>query len=226
MGWEDSDSEIEIAVQSKVDQVEAEQQLLRKAAPAVSSAVKKTTNKQPAVLVKEYDEDEVQQLDAAADKARLQRLEIRGDMAAADDLFSGFARPGLGDQGGSRVREITKVVEKDTFAELQLKTSKDVEAFAQRCAQKLKQSKVKACVFSFLKDVLRLSEGTVEADDCTALSRILLDLEKAKKRAATDKLQNKKKGVSGDAEAMKAGAKLDVHAELDEVYGYSDHDEY
>ena len=167
MGWEDSDSEIEIAVESKVDQVEAEQQLLRKAAPAVSSAVKKT-NKQAAVLVKEYDEDEVQQLDAAADKARLQRLEIRGDMAAADDLFSGFARPGLGDQGGSRVREITKVVEKDTFAELQLKTSKDVEAFAQRCAQKLKQSKVKACVFSFLKDVLRLSEGTVEAADCTA----------------------------------------------------------
>jgi hypothetical protein len=223
MGWEDSDSEIEVTIESSFDQVEEEKKLISKA-PIVSHTNKKKTEKS-GVLVKEYDEDEMQQTDAAAEKARLQRLEIRGDMAAADDLFSGFARSGASDNAGSRVREITKIVEKDTFAELQLKTSKEVENFAQRCAQKLKQSKVKSCVFTFLKDVLRLSETTMEVADCTSLAKILLDLEKAKKRAATDKLQNKKKGLSGDAEAMKAGAKVDVLAELDEVYGYSD-DEY
>ena len=223
MGWDDSDSEIEITSKlgNKPDQAEEESKFVNKA-PII--ATKKPKSLQPGVTVKEYDEDEIQQGDAGAEKARLQRLEVRGDMAAADDLFSGFARSGGDAGGGSRVREITKVVEKDTFAELQLKTTKEVENFATKCAQKLKQSKVKACVFGFVKDVLRLSEGSVEATECAQLAKILGDLEKAKKRAQAEKLQNKKKGLAGDADAMKQGAKVDVAAELDEVYGYSDDD--
>jgi hypothetical protein len=226
MGWEDSDSELETKVAHKVDQAEEEQKFLNKA-PAISVSSKKKSTGPSGVTVKEYDEDEIQLTDAAAEKARLQRLEIRGDMAAADDLFAGFGRAGLDDSGaGSRVREITKVVEKDTFAELQLKTSKEVEAFAQKCAQKLKQSKVKSCVYAFLKDVLRHSEATIEAAECTQLARTLNDLEKAKKRAVAEKMQNKKKGIAGDAESMKLGAKVDVAAELDEVYGYSDEEDF
>ena len=190
-----------------------------------SKASKAKAVSAPKTMVKEWDEDEVELADAGAEKARKQRLEMRGDMAAADDLFGGFIRPSAGGEG-SRVREITKVVEKDSFAELSLKTSKDVEVFSSKVVAKLKASRTKGATALFFKEVLRALDASLEPAECASLSKSLLELEKAKKRAIADKVQNKTKGA-GNVDSIKHGAKVDVGAELDDVYGgHSSDDDY
>ena len=228
MGWDDSDDEIDIdaklAANTTKDAYADEAKLL--AAPKaevkaskVKAAAAASDNK---TLVKEWDEDEVELADPAAEKARKQRLEMRGDLAAADDLFGGFVKVSAASEG-SRVREITKVIEKDSFAELQLKTSKDVEAFAQKVVVKLKACRTKGAPFQFIKDILRAVDAQLEAADCLSLAKTLTDLEKVKKRAIAEKMQNKTKGA-GNVDSMKLGAKVDIGAEMGDVYGEGESD--
>jgi len=230
MGWdddEDVDIDAKLAAQSslKKNASDEEAALIKVAkpqtkAPKVKAAEVEGTR--TTVTAKEWEVDEVELADPAAEKMRKQRLEMKGDLAAADDLFSGFTKVSSGAFDGGRVREITKVVEKDSFNELQLKTSRDVEAFAAKCSAKLKSSRTKGAAYTFLKDIIRAVDAQLEPADCVALTKALTELEKAKKRSVVDKMQNKKKGM-GDAESMKQGAKLDISAELGDVYGDSDY---
>jgi hypothetical protein len=219
MGWDDDDEidiDAKLAAQKKND-IDEEAALINVAKPQAKSAPKvkaaESSGTKTTVTAKEWEVDEVELADPVAEKMRKQRLEMKGDLAAADDLFSGFTKVSSGAYDGGRVREITKVVEKDSFNELQLKTSKDVEAFAAKCGSKLKSSKTKGAAYTFIKDILRAVDAQLEPADCTALIRSLTELEKAKKRAVVDKMQNKKKGM-GDIDSMKAGSKVDISAEM------------
>ena len=228
MGWDDDDDidiDAKLAEQAnkKKTEVDDEALLINVAKPQTKAPkVKSTESTGTKTTVKEWEVDEVELDDPAAEKMRKQRLEMKGDLAAADDLFSGFTKVNSGGFDGGRVREITKVVEKDSFNELQLKTSKDVEAFAAKCGSKLKSATSKGAAYTFLKDILRAVDAQLEPADCVALSRALTELEKAKKRAVVDKMQNKKKGM-GDVNSMKQGGKVDISAEMGDVYGDSDY---
>jgi Translation initiation factor eIF3 subunit len=229
MGWDDSssDSDLEAKIQQKLDKHKktvgkdsSDEEISSKPAPAAPkpAAKKPASSSTPSVLVKEYDLDEIEQSDPAAEKARKQRLEMRGEMQAADDLFSGFGSVSAFDANNSKVREITKIIEKDTFAEMQLKSSKDLEFFISQVASKLKQSKVKSALYTFMKDILRSNSDALEPAECATLAKQLTELEKSKKRAQVDKMQAKKKGY-GDVDSIKLGSKIDIDAEMDDVYG-------
>ena len=216
-------------------QFEDEERALEAAAKA-KLAVNKPSKSAPVVsggtveivTTRTYDEDEIALSDPSLEKKRMQRLQEKAEMSLMDDLFSGCDKPATSavESGGSTVvREVVKTIREDTFEKLVLVTTRDVEALAVRCADKITSSDVKSAGHKFVHELFRSIGHVLSVSEVAALSKTLKDLSTAKQREAAEKLAGKKK-LPTDVAQMKKGAKIDVHDAMSELYGdYGDYEE-
>lgn len=169
-------------------------------------------------------------LDAKAEKARRQKLVELADARLADDLFSGCDKPeedvalakkAAAEEAAAEAKaakaqaEKSKVIIKDLFDGLELKTQADVEALSSTCVEKLSTGKAKGGAQRFLLELLKVLGSSLDTQELTNFTKTLGDLAKAKQVEKTAAASEKKKGN----EKSTKNTKFDTHGEMDLMYG-------
>lgn len=166
-------------------------------------------------------------LSAQEEKLRRRRLEEEQDARLANDLFAGVdkakaqkeeeeqaAAKAAADEKAKKEAAKPKVVIKDSFDELELKTQADVEKLGTDCLEKITKGTCREAPKKFLVDVLKLIEGDLNLKELTDLEKVLAEI-----------VTQKKVSKSSDAKANKANTKVskttkfNVNSEYEEVYG-------
>lgn len=164
--------------------------------------------------------------DPVQEKLRRQKLVEEADHALTSDLFDGFEKKGdsdatAGAKAASSVAQAQKktdgpkVVVKDKFDDLELKTQKDIEDLCKVVALKVSEAKAKDAVGKLAVDLLKAVQDQIELKDLEALDKKLTTVIKAKKVEKTETEANKKKGN----EKLNKNTKFNAADEMDVMYG-------
>lgn len=163
--------------------------------------------------------------DPVQEKLRRQKLEEEADHALTSELFDGFekkdsssATAGQKSAEASKTAkkaEGAKIVVKDKFDDLELKTQKDLEDLCKVICVKVGEAKAKGAAGKLIIDLLKIVEKQIDLKDMEALDKKLTTVIKAKKVEKTEAEANKKKGN----EKLNKNTKFNAAAEMDEMYG-------
>jgi len=227
--WEDEEVVVEKAKDDWDDEESEEEPAWKKAERAAAAKPAAKPKPKPKPKAEVY----VPLDDPVAEKLRQQKLVEESDARLAGDLFDGCERPEAPEQqpaapaassAAAASTAAPKVVTKDTFAELKLKSQKDVENFAQQVVKKIEQATAKGAAFRFLNDVTKALDDALEIADIESMVKNLNAMKVRKKKEATAKKQLECK-KSNQINKHNVG-KMDLNAELADVFGgHEDDDE-
>ena len=201
MGWDsDSDDAVDITAQlaakntAKKTQFDEEEEIALRAVASKAQAAVPAKPKAAApvvsagasveVVTRVYDEDDIVLADPALEKLRQKRVQEKSELSMMNDLFAGCDKPesAMEAAGSTVVREVVRTIKEDSFEKLQLVTTKDVEALANRCADKISSSDVKSVGHKFVNELIRSVGHTLTVTDLTSLQKVLKELSIAKQR--------------------------------------------
>ena len=110
----------------------------------------------------------------------------------------------------------------DTFDDVVFETTAEVETFTRAVLSKLNKSKTPNATHKFIFELVKAMEKEMKIAECEALQKTLTNLLKEKRKVAAQKVMSDKKAN----DITKKNAKIDVHSEMNMMYGDGDEDDY